>query len=256
MLSVEDFEQFVLDFLVQGNAYLERQDNMLGRPMALLHSLAQNTRRGLKDGQYFFIDNLWREHEFAPGSVFHMREYDPSQEIYGLPEYLSAMQSMLLNEAATLFRRRYYTNGAHAGFIMYINEAGLSDEDTDSISEAVEKAKGVGNFKNLFVHIPNGKKDGIQIMPISEVAAKDEFIGVKNTTRDDVLAGWRVPPQLMGVVPANAGGFGDVEKASNIFFENEIEPLMRRLKAINRWLGEEVVRFEPRPQAQVEGGAG
>lgn len=60
---------------------------------------------------------------------------------------------------------------------------------------------------------PNGKKDGLQLIPISEVAAKDEFIGIKNVTRDDVLAAHRVPPQLLGIIPQNSGGFGDIGKA-------------------------------------------
>ena len=49
-------------------------------------------------------------------------EPDLNQEIYGLPEYLSAMPSALLNDSATLFRRKYYINGSHAAFIMYMTE--------------------------------------------------------------------------------------------------------------------------------------
>lgn len=49
----------------------------------------------------------------------------------------------------------------------------------------------------------------------------------------------------MGVVPANAGGFGDVEKAAAVFHAFEIEPLQERFMAINDWLGEEVIRFRP-----------
>jgi DNA polymerase-3 subunit beta len=44
--------------------------------------------------------------------MFHLQQPDVAQEIYGLPEWLSALQSALLNENATLFRRRYYLNGA------------------------------------------------------------------------------------------------------------------------------------------------
>src|SRR5690606_14858911 len=65
-------------------------------------------------------------------------------------------------------------------------------------------------------------------------------------TRDDVLAAHRVPPQLLGVIPANAGGFGDVEKADAVFYRNEIQPLQQRFLAINDWLGQEVVRFKAR----------
>jgi len=245
LLDRVSFEQFALDFIVQANGYLERQDSMTGRPLTLKRSLAQQTRRGLKDGEFFFVDDRNQIHAFAPGSVFQLMEHDISQEIYGVPEYLGALQSMFLNEAATLFRRRYYINGAHAGFIMYLKEAGISEEDAEAVKAAVLKPKGVGNFKNLFLHIPNGHEKGIQILPIADVSAKDEFLGIKNTSRDDILAAWRTPPQLLGVVPANAGGFGDIEKAEAVFFRNEIEPLMMRMMAVNDWIGEEVIRFKP-----------
>lgn len=52
------------------------------------------------------------------------------------------------------------------------------------------------NFRNLFMYSPNGKKDGLQIIPLSEVAAKDEFLNIKNVSRDDMMAAHRVPPQI------------------------------------------------------------
>jgi len=94
------------------------------------------------------------------------------------------------------------------------------------------------------MYSPNGKKDGIQIIPLSEVAAKDEFLNIKNVSRDDMLAVHRVPPQLMGIIPSNTGGFGDVEKASKVFVRNELIPLQKRLMELNEWLGDEVVDFQ------------
>jgi capsid portal protein len=95
------------------------------------------------------------------------------------------------------------------------------------------------------MYAPAGKKDGIQLIPVSEVAAKDEFWNVKNVTRDDQLAAHRVPPQLMGIIPNNTGGFGDVEKAALVFARNEVKPLQERLAEVNEWLDDEVVRFIP-----------
>lgn len=109
--------------------------------------------------------------------------------------------------------------------------------------KAMKSAKGPGNFRNLFMYSPSGKKDGIQIIPLSEVAAKDEFLNIKNVSRDDMLAAHRVPPQMMGIIPNNTGGFGDVEKASKVFVRNELLPLQKRLIELNHWLGEEVVQF-------------
>lgn len=243
MLSREQFEGLVLDYLVFGNAYVERRDNLAGAALRLERSMAIVTRRGIVPGAFFSVADYRNEFAFQPGSVLQIKQADVTQEIYGLPEYLGALQSAWLNEAATLFRRRYYLNGSHAGFVFYMTDAAQQQSDVDDLRQAMKDSKGPGNFRNMFIYAPNGKKDGIQIIPISEVAAKDEFLGIKNTTRDDVLAAHRVPPQLLGMVPANAGGFGDVGKATEVFERNEIVPLQTRFLAINDWIGEEVVTF-------------
>jgi PBSX family phage portal protein len=107
--------------------------------------------------------------------VFHLLEPDINQELYGMPEYISALNSAWLNEAATLFRRKYYQNGAHAGYIMYVTDAAQSSTDVEALRKAMRDSKGLGNFKNLFFYAPNGKADGIKIVPLSEVATKDDF---------------------------------------------------------------------------------
>lgn len=246
LLDAATFEGLALDYLVMGDLFVERMDNLANRPMKLKRSLAQFTRRGVTEGEFVFLHGWRKEHWFKPGSVLQVMQPSLDQELYGVPEYLSALQSAFLNESATLFRRRYYLNGAHAGFVFYIGEGGLSEPDAETIKKSVKSTKGVGNFRSIFLHLPNGKKDSVQILHPGEAAAKDEFIGIKNVTQNDVLAAHRVPPQLLGVIPQTAGGFGDVEKAEAVFYRAEIVPLQRRFFAINDWIGEEVVRFAPR----------
>jgi capsid portal protein len=50
---------------------------------------------------------------------------------------------------------------------------------------------------------------------------------------------------MMGIIPNNTGGFGDVEKASQVFVRNELIPLQERIKEINIWLDREVINFSP-----------
>lgn len=115
--------------------------------------------------------------------------------------------------------------------------------------------KTLGNFRNLFLHSPNGKKDGLQLIPVSEVAAKDEFTGIKSVTRDDVLASLRIPPQLLGVVPQNAGGFGSIRDAYTVWGETELAALQTRMLRVNDWLGQEVIAFDPFDPKALGGGA-
>lgn len=249
-LSAAQHERGVLDYLQMGNLFLQAIRNLAGRPMRFEVSPALNTRVGVEPGRYFWVKNdglglhsMFGDYEFPKDSVIHLREPDVEQEIYGLPEWLSALQSGLLNESATLFRRRYYKNGGHAGYIFYSNEPTISPEDFEKIKAQMRGAVGQGNFKNLFVHAPNGKEKGIQIIPLAEVAAKDEFLGIKNVSRDDMLAAHRVPPQLIGVIPVNNGGFGDVRSAMDVFFANEIEPLMEVMRQLNETSGLPMVNY-------------
>ncbi|MCK0744094.1 phage portal protein [Chromohalobacter nigrandesensis] len=252
LLSRQAFRALVTDYLVFGNAYIERVYGRLGRLLALRPARAKYVRRGVEEGQFWWVTSWQVASEFERDSVIHLMEPDINQEIYGVPDYLGALQSILLNENATLFRRKYYLNGSHAGFVMYVSDTAQNQEDIDAMRTALKESKGVGNFRNLFLHSPGGKKDGVQIIPISEVAAKDEFAGIKQETRDDTLASHRVPPQLMGVMPNNVGGFGDVEKAAKVFVTNELEPLQAVFEEINDILGEQVIRFR---EYSLDGGA-
>jgi PBSX family phage portal protein len=256
LLDRRNFGDMAFNFLTTGNAYLEQRSNLAGGALKLKNSPALYTRRGREDGAFFWVPGYKQEQAFRDGAVFQLTETDLSQEIYGTPEYLAAMSSGFLNEDATLFRRKYFKNGSHAGFIFYLNEPTMTDEDADAIEQALDDSKGVGNFKNMFIHAPGGKKDGVQLIPVGEVAAKDEFLGIKEVTRDDILASHRVPPILLGVVPKNAGGFGNIMDAADTFHPTVIEPLMSRFLEINDWIGEEAVAFEEyRPLSKAGGAA-
>lgn len=245
LMSQQEFSKFALDYLVFGNAFAELRRNTLGEPLRLETSPAKYTRRGVQDGVYWFV-NEWKEaHQFEADQVFHLIEPDINQELYGLPEYLSALNSAWLNESATLFRRKYYQNGAHAGYILYMTDAAQSSSDIERMRQAMRDTKGIGNFRNLFMYAPNGKPDGIKILPLSEVATKDDFFNIKKASRDDLLSAHRVPPQMMGIIPDNTGGFGDAVKASQVFVRNELTPLQERMKELNSWLGYEIVSFRP-----------
>lgn len=242
LLSRQAFKRVALDFAVFGNCYLVLRRNRLGQPLDLAPALARWTRKTRDGGFVVLIDGEERPLE---GEVLHLMEPDINQEIYGMPGYTSAIQSALLSEAATLFRRKYYVNGSHAGFILYMTDPAQSQDDIDMLRKAMREAKGPGNFKNLFMYSPNGKEKGLQVIPIAEVAAKDEFLSLKNVSRDDVMAVHRVPPPLMGIIPNNTGGFGDVGKAAAVFAVNELTPVQATFLDVNTWLGQEVVAFGP-----------
>lgn len=160
-----------------------------------------------------------------------------------MPEWLGAIVSAQLNEAATQFRLRYYQNGSHAGYILYVTDPAQNEDDIEQLKEALSQSKGIGNFRNLFFYAPNGDPNGLKLIPISEVHAKDEFNNIKNISRDDQLAACRVPPNILGIVPSNTGGFGNIEDAAKVFARNEVMPMQARFIELNEMLGEEIIQF-------------
>lgn len=244
-LSTAEFTGIALDFLIFANGYIEKVQSRTGKVIQYKRAAAKYVRRGFESENYWWVPNYFDEKEFSAGSVFQVMESDINQELYGIPDYAASMNSSLLNESATLFRRKYYENGSHAGFILYMTDALQQEGDIGALRKALKDSKGPGNFRNLLLYAPGGNKDGIKLIPVSEVAAKDEFLNVKNVSRDDQLAAHRVPPQLMGIVPGNVGGFGDAAKAAEVFDANEMESLRASLLTINDWAGEEIVRFKP-----------
>ncbi|PNA07148.1 phage portal protein [Pseudomonas sp. FW305-BF6] len=247
--STETMGRAGLDYMVFGEAYFYNDTNAFGQVLELQHLPAINMRVKV-DGGYVMLLPDNKEMEFEAHEISHVLDYDVEQNIYGIPDYLGGLQALLLNEAATLFRRRYYSNGAHAGYIFYTNDPDLTEEDEDELRAQISASKGVGNFRSMFVNIPNGKENAIQIIPVGDFQAKDELEKVKNITRNDVIAAWRMNPALAGIIPENTGGFGDIEKIDRVYTSNEIRPICQLFDQLNDRLREDRrFSWKPAPDA-------
>lgn len=244
LLSREDYNKFLMDRFIFGNGYLLAIKNTLGRVIRYEHLPAMYMYRGEKPGTYSW-KTLKERIDYTSGSVFHAKEYDPSQEIYGVPEYFGVLSSVLLNEDATLFRRRYYKNGMHAGFLLYMNNPNMTDRQERDIIEKINSGKGIGNFKNLFINGKGKDKEKPELIPVGEISAKDEFLNMKKVTRDDILSAHRVPISLMSVVIEGLNVGGDLNKVDWVFYKNEIVPIVQSLEALNDHAGAKVVSIKP-----------
>src|SRR3546814_15867897 len=67
----------------------------------------------------------------------------------------------------------------------------------------------------------------------SDVCSSDLLEKVKNITRNDVIAAWRMNPALAGIIPENNGGFGDIEKIDRVYTSNEIRPICQLFNQLN-----------------------
>ncbi|AMO56568.1 phage portal protein [Endozoicomonas montiporae] len=238
LIAISDFKAAVLDYLVFGEAYFQIHTNYFREVTRISHLPALNMRRmpDTNDGQeqYLMLDPVGTgKTEFYPGSVIRAAEYDTGQQIYGVPDWLGGLQSALLNEDATLFRRRYYKNGCHIGYILYTTDPSIKPEVEDEIRKKVSSGKGVGNFKSLYMNIPNGKKDSVQVIPVGDISQRDEFERVKNLSAKDVIVAHRVRGELSAVIPEETNS-ADIEKVSRVYVQNETKPLAQSFMDLNK----------------------
>lgn len=219
-----EMQQFLRDYFTFGDAALLKLRDYFGRVIGLCPLPSMYLRRR-KNGDFALLERDDKQRTYRAEDVIFLPQYDPQQQVYGLPDYLGSLQSSLLNEDATLFRRRYYKNGAHMGYIFYATDPNLSKDDEQELKEKIQASKGVGNFRSMFVNIPNGAEKGIQLIPVGDIATKDEFERIKNITAQDVLVGHRFPTGKAGIIPQNVGGLGDPEKVGREFARDEIIPV-------------------------------
>ena len=144
------FEQLVMDFLVFGMGYVEAIKSRSNQVVQVTTPLAKYMRRKQDPKEFLMITENWKYHHFERDSVFQVRECDINQEVYGTPEYLAALQSAWLNESATLFRRKYYNNGSHAGFILYLTDQQQNEDDVKIYVRHSKTVKDQGTLEICF----------------------------------------------------------------------------------------------------------
>lgn len=216
---------FTHNFLQFGDAALLKLRNGFGQVVGL-YPLSGLYLRRKKGGGFLLLQRDGNHLHYREEDIIWLAQYDPVQQIYGQPDYLGGLQSALLNNDATMFRRKYFLNGAHMGFIFYATDPNMDDDQEEEMKEMIASSKGVGNFKSMFVNIPNGKPDGIKLIPVGDIATKDEFSAIKSITAQDVLTAHRFPAALAGIIPGmGSGGLGNPEQYDRTYARNETIPM-------------------------------
>ncbi len=101
------------------------------------------------------------------------------KNIYTLPDYLSGIKSAFLSQDETRFQRRYYKNGMHVGFILYMTDLTMGPIVEENLAEALRKSCRVGNFSSRLINIPNDQEKGVQRTPVDKIGLKDRIEGIK-----------------------------------------------------------------------------
>lgn len=239
ILNRNNFSKFAFDYLWAGMGYFQVVRNSFKQIIKLKHLPTLNMRYTTEYNVYAQLQKNGSCVKFKPGEVIQIKEYDPRQGIYAIPQYYGGIQSALLNEDATLFRRRYFRNGAHMGFVFSMADASISEKDENALKKAISDSKGVGNFRSLYINNKARNADAeksIKIMPVGDISTKDEFERIKKITLNDMLSMHRASEALSGQSSGDSPGFGDLDKITRSYYNNEVVPLQQEMLQLNDYL--------------------
>lgn len=228
LISREQIRFALADFNVFDNVYFLAIRNRLGGINRFVRLPAINMRVGT-DNNFFLLNNLGSFKEYPASEIYHLNGGDIRQGLYGVPTYFSGIQSILLGEAATLYRRKYYINGAHSGYIMVTFD--LEDDQAKDLENSIKGTKGPGNHRSLYLNMestiggkPGYTKDRVQIIPVGDFGNKDEYDKIKEVTMQDILNMHRVPAALASIMPLNNATHGDLKNIREVYYDSETLP--------------------------------
>lgn len=235
IVTLREFRRASYELETFGMAYFEKVFTVAGTVSRLIHLPTINMRRTKKGGFKLLVKN-GDDIEYDAHEILMASHYDSGQSIYGVPQWIGTMQDVFLNSEATLFRRRYYKNGSHLGYILYTNDPNIDPAVEKALREKIAAGKGAGNFKSMYINIPKGEKDAVQIIPIGDISQKDEFEKIKNISGNDMVVGHGVPAQLAAMAPGVTGGYGNIETESAWFRQSEVAALVQPFEELNEFL--------------------
>lgn len=234
LLSFGDLKRLVIDYRSMGNGYLQKVKNSAGTVIKLKHVPAVNVRRKIEN-QYCWLTNTGTVKDFKPDEIWHLQDYDPLQQIYGVPYWFGALNSILLGEETQLFPRKFFKNGAHMGNLFATSDM-LPSEET-MFKNMLSETKGPGNWRSIHIGGMKGDVDKkIKVIPIGDLGDKIEFTRLAEASDMRILSAWRFRPELAGMMPGNNQSTGDLDKIKDLHYEYEIIPLQQEIMQINDFL--------------------
>lgn len=234
LMSREKLRKFIVDYRTMGNAYLLFYYNLRGVIVQIDHLPAINMRKK-PDGGYRLLQRNGDYINYQESQIFCLQDYDPMQQVYGIPYWFGGINAILLGEETDLFPRKFFKNGAHTGNLYATSDMLPAEEK--AFKEILKGTKGPGNFRSIHVGGMKGDVDKkLKVIPIGEIGQKVEFTKLAEASDKRVLSAWRYRPELAGIMPGREEGSGDLDKIINLHKEYEVRPLQMDIAMVNDYL--------------------
>lgn len=245
MNSLEDFEEtirkVITDRFTTGNGYLEIGRALDGRIVYIGHIPSEHMRvRRKRDGfvQYagerpIFFRNFGDRktpdpfgNDPQPNEIIHYKRYTPTNNYYGVPEVVAAVDNIAGIEFANKYNIEYFQNKAVPRYIIKVKGMNIGKRVYADLLRFLETSKGEYH-RSMVIPLPNLNAD-VQFEPLENKRQEASFVEYIKQNTEQILARHRVPANRLGM--NSGGGLGDSRDSNKIFKESVCGPEQKQLE--------------------------
>jgi HK97 family phage portal protein len=164
--------------------------------------------------------------------ILHIKNYNPTNNIYGLSCIESAGSLIDLHNRATQWNYTLLKNGARPSGALVVSSGGnLTQEQFDRLKgELQEKYYGSSNAGK-----PMLLEGGLDWKEMSITPKDMDFIESKNSAAREIALAFGVPPQLLGINGDNT--YSNMQEARLALWEETLIPLLDKIAdGLSNWL--------------------
>ncbi len=244
----EVFNKIALDFTLFGGYAMNVIWNKEGTRIAEMYHLPfANVRSAIPDDEdqitsYFYSSDWSAIRKYKPveyaafdvtnnkgdnaSQIYYCKSYQPGQDVYPLPPYVSAMNDIQLDARIARFHNANISNGLSPSmFIQFRNGIPNPEERADIYREIENTFTGEENAGRFFLGFSRPGEE-MEVTPI-ESANDDYYLLVDARTVSRILTAHRITsPKLLGVV--DASGFSsnadEIITAYSHFMNSVVRP--------------------------------
>ena len=235
------------DVQAVGNGYLEVGRTIRGEIGYIGHIPATTMRvRRLRDGfvqiigqKVVYFRNFGAKNanpvtsDPRPNEIIHFKQYSPLNTFYGVPDIMSAINSLHGDQLASQYNIDYFSNKAVPRYVVTLKGARLSAEAEDKMFRFLQTSLKGQSHRTLYIPLPGDSdtnKVEFTMQPIENGVQEGSFERYRNQNRDDILVAHQVPLSKIG--GGDSGSIAAALAQDRTFKEQVARPAQRELEKI------------------------
>ena len=242
------------DMQATGNGYLEIGRTTRGEIGYIGHIPSTTMRvRRIRDGyvqiigqKVVYFRNFGAKNpnpitaDSRPNEIIHFKQYSPLNTFYGVPDILSAINSLHGDQLASQYNIDYFSNKAVPRYVVTLKGAKLSADAEDKMFRFLQTNLKGQSHRTLYIPLPGDtdtNKVEFSMEPIENGVQEGSFEKYRKQNRDDILIAHQVPLSKIG--GGESGGIAAALAQDRTFKEQVARPAQRELeKTLNRIIRE------------------